>query len=289
MRLARMTALAALALAVGASVAWAQGPVVLQFKLSEGDVHKYKATFDGTIQMSGSMMPQSVSSPFNMEMAYSQEVIELTPEGNFRVRITYDGMSVQMMGQSMTMPTSDLPSTELVMTRQGAIVSLKLSGGQTSAMGFSEFDQIIGGAAEGCTVFPEYAVSVGDTWEMDFSKMMKGLPFQVGGATAQSTLAGLGKLRGFPCAKVVTRMSVPIEISAADLGLPAGEGQMSMQLDFYAVIYHRLSDGVPLKQMGQIRLSAAVSAGQADKFSFSLAGKFEASEESYTSAPALGR
>jgi hypothetical protein len=211
-------------------------PLALAFEQGQRQTYEIDQTIDAEVS-SDVFGSQSVS--MDVTQVVGWEVISVDADGNATIEVTVSEMSGSVNGQPI--PETDVqavPPVEIEIAPDGRVISaggLALGGaGQTQGFGFPGMGQLT-------PILPDEGeeVSVGDTWEKEFSQ---DFPFGEGTIefSATSTYERDEEVNGTTAAVIVTELTVPLDftlsfsdfIETLDPALTGGTG--SGDLDTFA-------------------------------------------------------
>jgi hypothetical protein len=189
-------------------------PLALAFTQGQSQTYEIDQTMDAEI---ASDVFGSESISMDVSQVVSWEVTSVDEEGNATIEVTVSEVSGSVNGQPIPADAASLPPIEIEIAPDGRVLSaggLALGGaGQTQGFGFPGMGQLT-------PILPDAGeeVSVGDTWEKDFSQ---DFPFGEGTIefSATSTYERDEEVNGRTAAVIVTDLTVPLDfsLSFADL------------------------------------------------------------------------
>ena len=151
MRIAAALGLAALTLAVGAPSVRAADAVQLQYDFRAGEVLKYRLNMKSSATF---RMPDGQVQKLNMTnyLELSQELIEKTGDGDFRIAVSIDKANQTVNGKNQRLP---VPEGQVNIITLGANGQVKQLTGSAPAQSSQNLQM----------VFPTRALRKGDNWE----------------------------------------------------------------------------------------------------------------------------
>ena len=189
-------------------------PLALTFEQGQSQTYEIDQTMEAEI---ASDVFGSESISMDVSQVVSWEVTSVDEEGNATIEVTVSEVSGSVNGQPIPADAASLPPIEIEIAPDGRVLSaggLALGGaGQTQGFGFPGMGQLT-------PILPDAGeeVSVGDTWEKDFSQEF---PFGEGTIefSATSTYERDEEVNGRTAAVIVTDLTVPLDfsLSFADL------------------------------------------------------------------------
>jgi hypothetical protein len=190
-------------------------PLALAFEQGQNQTYEIDQTIDAEVA-SDVFGSESVS--MDLSQVVSWEVTSVDQEGNATIEVTVSETSGTVNGEEI--PQTEIgtvPPVEIEIALDGRVISaggLALGGaGQTQGFGFPGMGQLT-------PILPDAGeeVSVGDTWEKEFSQ---DFPFGEGTIdfSATSTYERDEEVNGTTAAVIVTDLTVPLDftLSFADL------------------------------------------------------------------------
>ena len=189
-------------------------PLALAFEQGQSQTYEIDQTMDAEIaaDVFGS---QSIS--MDVSQVVGWEVTSVDEEGIATIEVTVSEISGSVNGDPIPADVASVPPVEIQIAPDGRVVSaggLALGGaGQTQGFGFPGMGQMT-------PILPDEGeeVSVGDTWEKEFSQ---DFPFGEGTIefSATSTYERDEEVNGRTAAVIVTDLTVPMDftLSFADL------------------------------------------------------------------------
>jgi hypothetical protein len=189
-------------------------PLALAFEQGESQSYEIDQTIDAEI---ASDVFGSESISMDVSQVVSWEVTSVDDEGNATIEVTVSEVSGSLNGQPIPGDAASVPAVEIEIAPDGRVLSaggLALGGaGQTQGFGFPGMGQVT-------PILPDEGeeVSVGDTWEKEFSQEF---PFGEGTIefSATSTYERDEEVNGRTAAVIVTDLTVPLDftLSFSDL------------------------------------------------------------------------
>ncbi len=183
-------------------------PLALAFEQGQSQTYEIDQTIDAEI---ASDVFGSESISMDVSQLVSWEVTSVDQEGNATIEVTVSDMSGSVNGQPIPADAASLPPVEIEIAPDGRVLSaggLALGGaGQTQGFGFPGMGQLT-------PILPDAGeeVSVGDTWEKEFSQ---DFPFGEGTIefSATSTYERDEDVNGRTAAVIVTDLTVPLDFT----------------------------------------------------------------------------
>jgi hypothetical protein len=189
-------------------------PLALAFEQGQSQTYGIDQTIDAEI---ASDVFGSESISMDVSQVVGWEVTSVDEEGNATIEVTVSEVSGSVNGQPIPTDAASTPPVEIVIAPDGRVISaggLALGGaGQTQGFGFPGMGQLT-------PILPDAGeeVSVGDTWEKEFSQ---DFPFGEGTIdfSATSTYERDEEVKGRTAAVIVTQLTVPLDftLSFSDL------------------------------------------------------------------------
>jgi hypothetical protein len=189
-------------------------PLALAFEQGESQSYEIDQTIDAEI---ASDVFGSESISMDVSQVVSWEVTSVDDQGNATIEVTVSEVSGSLNGQPIPGDAASVPAVEIEIAPDGRVLSaggLALGGaGQTQGFGFPGMGQVT-------PILPDEGeeVSVGDTWEKEFSQEF---PFGEGTIefSATSTYERDEEVNGRTAAVIVTDLTVPLDftLSFSDL------------------------------------------------------------------------
>jgi hypothetical protein len=189
-------------------------PLAFAFEQGESQSYEIDQTIDAEI---ASDVFGSESISMDVSQLVSWEVTSVDGEGNATIEVTVSEVSGSLNGQPIPGDAASVPAVEIEIAPDGRVLSaggLALGGaGQTQGFGFPGMGQVT-------PILPDEGeeVSVGDTWEKEFSQEF---PFGEGTIefSATSTYERDEEVNGRTAAVIVTDLTVPLDftLSFSDL------------------------------------------------------------------------
>jgi hypothetical protein len=189
-------------------------PLALAFEQGQSQTYEIDQTMDAEI---ASDVFGSESISMDVSQVVGWEVTSVDEEGNATIEVTVSEISGSVNGQPIPSDVASVPPVEIEIAPDGRVLSaggLALGGaGQTQGFGFPGMGQLT-------PILPDEGeeVSVGDTWEKDFSQ---DFPFGEGTIefSATSTYERDEEVNGRSAAVIVTDLTVPLDftLSFSDL------------------------------------------------------------------------
>lgn len=151
MRIAAALGLAALTLAVSAPGARAADAVQLQYDFRAGEVLKYRLNMKSSATF---RMPDGQVQKLNMTnyLELSQELIEKTAEGDFRIAVAIDKANQTVNGKNQRLPVPEGQVNIITLAPNGQVKQLTGSAPAQTSQNLQ-------------MVFPTRALQKGDNWE----------------------------------------------------------------------------------------------------------------------------
>lgn len=153
MALGRHLAIPCLALALGASLVQAQGQTRLRYSFNPGEVLKYRLNMDSSATFK---MPDGQIQKLNMTnyLELSQELIEKSADGDFRIAVSIDRAEQTVNGSRQDLPVPQGQVNVLTIKPNGQVVDIQSSTPAPSSQNLQ-------------MVFPSRPLRVGDTWQQE--------------------------------------------------------------------------------------------------------------------------
>lgn len=183
-------------------------PLALAFEQGQSRTYEIDQTMDAEIA-SDAFGSQSVS--MDVSQVVTWKVISVDEEGVATIEVTISEMSGSVDGQPIPADIPSVPPVEIEIAPDGRVLSaggFALGGaGQTQGFGFPGMGQLT-------PILPDDGeeVSVGDTWQKDFSQ---DFPFGEGTIefSATSTYERDEEVNGRTAAVIVTDLTVPLDFT----------------------------------------------------------------------------
>lgn len=117
--------------------------VVLQYKLTPGQIDNYKLVMTVNMRMPGAPTPQLQSMNMKMSLVMRQKVLGVLPDGTAKVRYDYRDMKVSAPGMSAAQAKANVPksmSATIRMDKYGRIHGIESIEGVQGVNGMAGFD-----------------------------------------------------------------------------------------------------------------------------------------------------
>lgn len=172
------------------------------------ETHRYvlQVTFDGSVSAAG----RSEAVSMGMDMAATEEVLDVTDDGVATVRYTIDGLNVTANGAVMPLPFDEGLSITARIAPDGQVLEMSGLTGLSLSGNMGPAGDLFGPASMG-PLLPDHAVAPGDTWSASDSYEVPGFeqPLRV---DARNKLLRLETINGERAAVIRSDVTIPFDI-----------------------------------------------------------------------------